>query len=205
LLLLSIILSAGWPIWPLLAASILAVALIVERFVALRRPKIVPPKLLEEVLALVRKGQVSPEVVARLERNSPFGRVLAAGVRNLGAPRVVMKEAIEEAGAAVIHDLEKFLTTLGTVASAAPLMGLFGTVVGMIEIFGSQSPTGAANPAQLASGISIALYNTGFGLAIAIPSLIFYRHFRRLVDSLVNDMQVAAVKFVDVAHGERKD
>jgi biopolymer transport protein ExbB len=173
--------------------------------VALRRPKIVPPKLLEEVLALVRKGQVSPEVVARLERNSPFGRVLAAGVRNLGAPRVVMKEAIEEAGAAVIHDLEKFLTTLGTVASAAPLMGLFGTVVGMIEIFGSQSPTGAANPAQLASGISIALYNTGFGLAIAIPSLIFYRHFRRLVDSLVNDMQVAAVKFVDVAHGERKD
>jgi biopolymer transport protein ExbB len=203
--LLSIFLSAGWPIYPLSAASILAVALIIERFIALRRSKIVPPKLLEEVLILVRKGQVSPEVVARLERNSPFGRVLAAGVRNLGAPRVVMKEAIEEAGAAVVHDLEKFLTTLGTIASAAPLMGLFGTVVGMIEIFGSQSPTGAANPAQLASGISIALYNTGFGLAIAIPALIFYRHFRRLVDSLVNDMQVAAVKFVDVAHGERKE
>ncbi|CAN5122255.1 MotA/TolQ/ExbB proton channel family protein [soil metagenome] len=201
---LSILLAAGWPIWPLLLASILAVALIIERFIALRRSKVLPPNLFEEVVGLVRKEKVSPEVIARLERNSPFGRVLAAGVRHLGASREVMKEAIDEAGAAVVHDLEKFMTTLGTIASAAPLLGLFGTVVGMIEIFGSQSPTGAANPAQMAAGISIALYNTGFGLAIAIPSLIFYRHFRRMIDDYVNDMQVAAVRFVDIAHGERK-
>jgi biopolymer transport protein ExbB len=156
------------------------------------------------VVGLVRKDKVSPEVVTRLERNSPFGRVLAAGVRNLNAPRDVMKESIEEAGAAVVHDLEKFMTTLGTIASAAPLLGLFGTVVGMIEIFGSQTASGAGNPAQMAAGISIALYNTGFGLAIAIPSLIFYRHFRRMIDNFVNDMQVGAVKFVDVVQGERR-
>lgn len=198
----SIVLAAGWPIWPLLAASILAFALVIERFFALRRSKIIPERLLDEVLQLVRKNQVTPEVVARLENNSPFGRVLGAGVRNLGASREIMREAIEEAGGAVLHDLEKYLTTLGTIASAAPLMGLFGTVVGMIEIFGSQSPTGA-NPAQLANGISIALYNTGLGLAIAIPAMIFYRHFRRTVDSFVHDMQVQAVKFVDVVHGER--
>lgn len=199
---MSIILAAGWPIWPLLAASILALALIIERFIALRRARIIPTKLLDEVLQLVKKNQVSPEVVARLERNSPFGRVLGAGVRNLGASRDIMREAIEETGGAVLHDLEKYLTTLGTIASAAPLMGLFGTVVGMIEIFGSQSPTGA-NPAQLANGISIALYNTGLGLAIAIPAMIFYRHFRRTVDSFVHEMQVQAIKFVDVVHGER--
>lgn len=199
---LSIILAAGWPVWPLLAASIVALALIIERFVSLRRAKIIPPNLLEEVLQLVRKGTTSPEVIARLERNAPFGRVLAAGVRNLDASREVMREAIEEAGAAVTHDLEKYLTTLGTIASVAPLMGLFGTVVGMIEIFGSQSPTGA-NPTQLASGISIALYNTALGLAIAIPALVCYRHFRRTVDSFVNDMQVQAVRFVETVHGER--
>ena len=199
---LSIILAAGWPIWPLLATSILALALVIERFIALRRGKIIPDRLLDEVLQLVKKNQASSEVVARLERNSPFGRVLAAGVRNLGATREVMREAIEESGNAVAHDLEKYLTTLGTIASAAPLMGLFGTVVGMIEIFGSQAPTGA-NPTQLANGISIALYNTGLGLAIAIPAMIFYRHFRRTVDSFVHDMQVQAIKFVDVVHGDR--
>jgi biopolymer transport protein ExbB len=132
-----------------------------------------------------------------------LGKVLAAGLRNVNSPREVMKESIEEAGSAVAHELARFLTTLGTIASLAPLMGLFGTVVGMIEIFGSQNATGA-NPAQLAHGISVALYNTGFGLLIAMPAMIFYRHFRALVDSLVVDMEQQAVKFVDTVHNTRK-
>jgi biopolymer transport protein ExbB len=129
--------------------------------------------------------------------------VLAAGLRSVDAPREIMKESIEEAGSGAAHELERFLTTLGTIASLAPLMGLFGTVVGMIEIFGSQTAAGA-NPAQLAHGISVALYNTGFGLLIAMPALVFYRHFRALVDSFIVDMEQKAVKFVDVVHGARK-
>jgi biopolymer transport protein ExbB len=129
--------------------------------------------------------------------------VLAAGLRNVEAPRDVMKEAIEETGQATAHELERFLTTLGTIATLAPLLGLFGTVVGMIEIFSAQDPTGA-NPAQLAHGISVALYNTGFGLAIAMPALIFYRHFRALVDSFTLAMEQQAVKFVDTVHGIRR-
>jgi biopolymer transport protein ExbB len=149
-----------------------------------------------------RQG-LSPEVIERLSRDSPLGAVLAAGLRNLKSSRYVMKEAIEEAGRGVAHDLERFLTTLGTIATAAPLLGLFGTVIGMIEIFGSQSPTGGTNPQQLAHGISIALYNTAFGIAIAIPALIFYRHFRAKVDTLVVEMEQLAAKLVGIVHGER--
>jgi biopolymer transport protein ExbB len=134
--------------------------------------------------------------------DSPLGVVLAAGLRNHRSSRYVMKEAIEEAGRGVAHQLERFLTTLGTIATAAPLLGLFGTVIGMIEIFGSQSPTGT-NPQQLAHGISIALYNTAFGIAISIPSLIFYRHFRNKVDTYVVEMEHQASKLVDIVHGER--
>lgn len=201
---LAIFQAAGWPIWLLLIASIVAVALIVERLIYLRREKILPKQLLDEVIRVYRAGKVTPEVVDKLEQNSPLGTVLAAALRNVDAPRDVMKESIEEAGGGVAHGLERFLTTLGTIASLAPLMGLFGTVVGMIEIFGSQSPTGGSNPAQLAHGISVALYNTGFGLAIAMPALVFYRHFRALVDSFVVEMELQAVKFVDVVHGTRK-
>jgi biopolymer transport protein ExbB len=201
--LLAILQAAGWPIWLLLIASIIALALIIERLIYLRRPKILPRALLDEVIRVYHMGKVTPEVVQRLEQNSPLGVVLAAALRNVDAPRDVMKESIEEAGRGVAYTLERFLTTLGTVASLAPLMGLFGTVVGMIEIFGAQNATGA-NPAQLAHGISVALYNTGFGLAIAMPALVFYRHFRALVDSFIMDMELQAVKFVDVVHGARK-
>jgi biopolymer transport protein ExbB len=202
--LLAIFQAAGWPIWLLLIASIVAVALIVERLLYLRREKILPKQLLDEVIRVYRTGKVTPDVVDKLEQNSPLGTVLAAALRNVDAPRDVMKESIEEAGRGVAHGLERFLTTLGTIASLAPLMGLFGTVVGMIEIFGAQSPTGGSNPAQLAHGISVALYNTGFGLAIAMPALVFYRHFRALVDSFIVEMELQAVKFVDVVHGTRK-
>ena len=198
----AIIQAAGWPIWPLLLASIIAVALIIERSVTLREARIVPPTLLEQVLAVYARQGVNSEILDRLTKDSPLGEVLAAGLRNEKSPRHVMKEAIEEAGRAAAHNLERFLTTLGTIATAAPLLGLFGTVIGMIEIFGSQSPTGT-NPQQLAHGISIALYNTAAGIAISIPALIFYRHFKNKVDGFVVQMEQAASKLVDIVHGER--
>jgi biopolymer transport protein ExbB len=195
--------AAGWPIWFLLIASLIALTLIVERTLYLRRNRILPPNLLQEVLRVHQSGKVNRDVIDKLEQNSPLGRVLAAGLRNVNAPREVLKESIEEAGRGTAHELERFLTTLGTIASLAPLMGLFGTVVGMIEIFGAQDATGS-NPAQLAHGISVALYNTGFGLAIAMPTLVFYRHFRALVDSFIVEMEQQAVKFVDTVHDGRK-
>lgn len=205
ILLFAIINAAGWPIWLLLIISVIALALIIERTLYLRRPRILPSNLLQEVIRVYQHGRIDATVVNTLEQNSPLGRVLAAGLRNVNAPREVMKESIEEAGRGTAHNLERFLTTLGTIATLAPLMGLFGTVVGMIEIFGSQNASGTGtNPAQLAHGISIALYNTGFGLAIAMPSLVFYRHFRALVDSFIIDMEQQAVKFVDIVHGTRK-
>ena len=199
----SIILAAGWPIWPLLRASIIAVALIIERLVVLRRSRVLPPGLLQRVVAEYRQGNINENVVATLEAQSPLGRVLGAGLRNIGSSREVMRESIEETGSLVAHDLERYLTTLGTIASISPLMGLFGTVVGMIEIFGSQTAAGS-NPLQLAHGISVALYNTGFGLVIAIPGMIFWRHFRALVNSFVLEMQQQAVRLVEVLQGARK-
>jgi biopolymer transport protein ExbB len=172
--------------------------------VSLRDGKIIPPKLFDEVVSVYQRQGVSDEILAKLTQDSPLGTVLAAGLRNHKSSRYVMKEAIEEAGRAVAHDLERFLTTLGTIATASPLLGLFGTVIGMIEIFGSQAPSGA-NPQQLAHGISIALYNTAFGIGIAVPSLIFYRHFRHKVDSLIVEMEERASKLVDILHGERAD
>jgi biopolymer transport protein ExbB len=200
--LFAIIQAAGWPIWFLLFASVIAVALIIERSISLRSKKIIPPTLLDQVVGVYQRQGLSAEVIERLSRDSPLGAVLAAGLRNLKSSRYVMKEAIEEAGRAVAHDLERFLTTLGTIATAAPLLGLFGTVIGMIEIFGSQTPTGT-NPQQLAHGISIALYNTAFGIAIAIPALIFYRHFKNKVDTFVVEMEQLAAKLIDIVHGER--
>jgi biopolymer transport protein ExbB len=199
----SIIQAAGWPIWPLLFASVIAVALIIERSTALRRPKIVPDGLLTSVVADYRQSGASEELLKRLDAHSPLGQVFAAGLRNVHSSREIMKEAVEEAGRGIAHELERFLTSLGTIASISPLMGLFGTVVGMIEIFGSPTASGN-NPQALAHGISVALYNTGFGLIIAIPSMIFYRHFRAQVDSLVIEMELQAVKLVELVHGERK-
>jgi len=198
----SVIQASGWPIWPLLLASILAVAIIIERAWTLRRKRINPPGLLDSVLEELRRGASPLELAQRLEGHSPLGRVLAAGLRNYGSSREVMKEAIEDAGRVVAHELERYLTALGTIAAISPLLGLLGTIVGMIEIFASQSAAGA-NPQQLAHGISVALNTTGLGLIIAIPATIFWRHFRAYVDSLVIEMEQEAVRLVEVAHGER--
>lgn len=198
----SIIQAAGWPIWFLLLASVIAVALILERSAALRRAKIIPAGLLQSVVGEFRQTGVDDAMLRRLEAHSPLGKVFAAGLRNVKSTREVMMEAIEEAGRGVGHDLERFLTTLGTIASISPLMGLFGTVVGMIVIFDSPTTAGT-NPQALAHGISIALYNTGFGLIIAIPSMIAYRHFRATIDGLLIEMEQQAVKLVEVVHGDR--
>lgn len=199
----SIIQAAGWPIWPLIACSILALALIIERFVSLKTSKVAPPKLLDEVLNVSRTSVPSPDVVSQLEQNSALGEVLASGFRALNAsPRCSdedLRSSMEGAGRVVAHRLERYLSALATIASAAPLMGLFGTVVGMIEIFGSQSPAGGAtggNPAQLAHGISIALYNTAFGLMVAIPALIFWRYFRARVDGYLLTLELASERLV---------
>jgi len=199
----SIIQAAGWPIWPLIVASIVALALIFERLWSLRQAIVAPAGMVDHVLAEFRQSGATPELLQRTASRGPLGRILAAGLANVKAPRPVMKEAIEEVGRVVTHDLERFLPTLGTLAAAAPLLGLLGTVIGMIEIFGSQSASGS-NPIQLARGISIALYNTALGLIVAIPSLMFYRYFRAKVDGLIVEMEQQAIKLVDFAHGDRR-
>jgi biopolymer transport protein ExbB len=198
---LSIIEAAGWPIWTIILASVLSLAIIFERFYSLRQSLVAPAGLLEDVLTRLQAGE-SRSLAEQLANGAPLARILAAGLKNHHASREVMKEAIEETGRAVAHELERFLTTLGTIAAMAPLLGLLGTVIGMIELFGATTPTGT-NPQQLAHGISVALYNTAFGLVVAIPSMIFYRHFRAKVDALLVGMEQQAIHLVDVVHGDR--
>jgi biopolymer transport protein ExbB len=200
----AIVEAAGWPIWFLILASIIAVGLIIERLMFLRSARIAPPALLNEVVNELKQRGVSDGMLTKLAASSPLGRIFAAGLKNIKSPPEVMKESIEEEGRAVARDLERFLTTLGTIASISPLLGLFGTVVGMIEIFGSQTAVGNS-PAVLAHGISVALYNTAFGLIVAIPSMISYRQFRAQADRLTFEMEQQAVKLVEVVHGQRKD
>ncbi|MBX9299371.1 MotA/TolQ/ExbB proton channel family protein [Chromobacterium piscinae] len=200
----AIVEAAGWPIWAIIAASVVSLAIILERLYTLRRGAVVPQGLLAQTLQEYRRIGDKDELLQRLQGHSPLGRLFAAGLRNVHGSREVMKEAIEDEGRQVAHLLERLLTTLGTIAAMAPLLGLLGTVIGMIEIFGSQNASGA-NPQQLAHGISVALYNTAFGLIVAIPSMMFYRYFRSKVDGLLVEMEAQAVKLVEVAHGERKN
>ena len=199
----TIVEAAGWPIWFLIVASIISVALIAERLIFLRSKNIAPQGLLEETVKELKQSGPNPQLLNKLSETSLLGRVFAAGLKNVKSSPNIMKESIEEAGRATTHDMERFLTTLGTIASISPLLGLFGTVVGMIEIFGAQN-AGGTNPAVLAHGISVALYNTAFGLIVAVPSMIFYRHFRSKVDSLTFEMEQQAIKLVEIVHGERK-
>ncbi|TAJ76627.1 MAG: MotA/TolQ/ExbB proton channel family protein [Gallionellaceae bacterium] len=199
----TIVEAAGWPIWFLLVASVIALGLILERLWFLRNQSIAPAGLLDETVKELRQSGVTPQMLKKLNEGSPLGRVFAAGLKNVKSSPNIMKEAIEEAGRTTNHEMERFLTTLGTIASISPLLGLFGTVIGMIEIFGAQN-AGGSNPAELAHGISVALYNTAFGLIVAVPSMIFYRHFRAKVDSLIFEMEQQAIKLVEIVHGERK-
>jgi len=198
-----IIKAAGWPIWPLILASIIAVAIIIERFWALRADTIAPKNLLPEVQKWLTKGGVTKETCARLEEHSLLGEIFASALYNIDSSREVMKEAIEESGRAVAHKLDKYLNALGTIATVAPLLGLLGTVIGMVELFGAFTSTGH-DVAQFARGISVALYNTAAGIVVAVPAMISYRYFRGKVDGLIVEMEQQAVKLVEIIHGERK-
>ena len=199
----AIIEAAGWPIFPLILASVFAVAIIIERAYSLRTTEVAPATLLLETIKVYQERGVPSELITQLNDSSPLGRLFATALKNAHNSREVMKESIEESGRAVTHELDRFLTSLGTIASMAPLLGLLGTVIGMIEIFGAQT-AGGTNPGQLAHGISIALYNTAFGLIVAIPAMIAYRYFRSKVESLVVDMEQQAIKLVEIVHGDRK-
>lgn len=198
----AIIQAAGWPIWPLIACSIVALALIIERLLQLRPAKVAPPRLVEEVIGVSKSSLPGSDVVTKLSENSVMGTVLAAGLASVIAePRITepqLRQSFENAGRVAVVRLERYLNTLGTIASAAPLLGLLGTVIGMIEIFGSQAPGSGSggNPQALAHGISIALYNTAFGLIVAIPALMFYRYFRRRVDEFQLAMEVSCERLV---------
>ncbi|WP_334153395.1 MotA/TolQ/ExbB proton channel family protein [Tepidimonas sp.] len=202
---LSIIQAAGWPIWTLIACSILGLTLVIERAISLRTSKIAPPQLVDEAIQASRHGVPPPTVVDQLADNSLLGTVLASGFRALQAnPRATeaeLRAGLESAGRLAAAQLQRYLGALATVASAAPLLGLLGTVIGMIEIFGSQAGPGGlmpggGNPAQLAHGISVALYNTAFGLMIAIPALIFWRYYRARADAFLLQLEVGAERFV---------
>ncbi|HMC13017.1 MAG TPA: MotA/TolQ/ExbB proton channel family protein [Gallionellaceae bacterium] len=200
---ISIVEAAGWPIYFLLLASFVALGLILERLWFLRSKNVAPAGLLDKTIHEFNQDGANDAMLSRLNSGSPLGRVFAAGLKNANSSPEVMRESIEEAGRTAAHELERFLTTLGTIATISPLLGLFGTVVGMIEIFGAQTASGNT-PAVLAHGISVALYNTAYGLIVAVPSMIAYRHFRAKVDSLIIEMEQQAVKLVEIVHGARR-
>jgi biopolymer transport protein ExbB len=200
--LFTIIVELGWPIWPLIVASIVALALIIERSIALQRTKILPAGLLDDVVGLVRRQQLSTDVIHKLEQDSPLGRILGAGLRYERATREGAKQQLEAAGAVVANRLSRNLTLLGSIGSIAPLLGLLGTVVGMIQIFASQQA--GTNPQELAHGISVALYCTAFGIIVAVPAVLAYRYYKRLVDDYLVDMEEQAERLLEVVYGDRR-
>jgi biopolymer transport protein ExbB len=200
-----IIKSGGWMMFPIILSSIIAMAIVGERFWSLQKKKILPPELLPQVRKLYQDNKMDEPVLRRLKISSPLGYVLAAGLANSSHGRRVMKDCMEEAGRKVAHDLERFLNALGTIAAVGPLLGLLGTVFGMIEIFSSMMKHGAGDPSSLAGGISVALITTAAGLTVAIPSLIFHRYFERLVDEYVVSMEEEALKLIDILHGDREE
>ena len=198
-----IIHAAGWPIWPLIFASIMAVAIIFERLWALRVNIIAPVNLLLEVQKMITKDGVKKEAIQSLQNHSMLGEIFASALNNYNSPSEVIKEAIEETGRAINHRLERYLSTLGTIATVAPLLGLFGTIIGMVELFSSFTSSGH-DVAIFARGISIALYNTAGGIVVAVPAMIAYRFFRSKIDNLVIEMEQQAIKLVEIINGKRK-
>jgi len=196
--------SGGWLMIPILLCSMIAFAIIVERFWSLQKRKICPDDLVAQIWKLEKQKLLNPGEISRLREESPLGKILAAGLVNLRHEREVMKESIEETGRQVVNELERYLNTLGTIASITPLLGLLGTVIGMIKVFAAITTAGVGDPAVLAGGISEALITTATGLSVAIPSLIFYRHFRGKVEGLVCIMEAESIKMVEVLHGARE-
>jgi len=199
-----IIKAGGWLMWPLILCSVIAIAIIVERFWALRRGRILPKYVVAQIWTWYKRNELTGEAIQSLRESSPLGRVLAAGLMNRHHSRTVMKESIEEAGRMEVHEMERFLNTLGTIAAVAPLLGLLGSVVGLMEVFSSMTTHGVGNPQALGAGISKIMIATASGLAVAIPSLIFYRYFQGLVDEIAILLEQEAIKLVEVLQGERE-
>ncbi len=195
--------SGGWLMIPIIACSIIASAICLERLWSLRPSRVSPPGLLAEVWALIKQRNITAERLRDLKNGSPLGVILVAGLNNASHGREIMKESIQEAAGQVVHDLERFLNPLGTIAAVTPLLGLLGTVIGMIKVFTEIMVQGTGNASVLAGGISEALITTAAGLTIAIPALIFHRYFQRRIDSLVVNMEQETVKLIEVMHGER--
>ncbi len=199
-----IIKAGGILMLPILACSVLALGIIVERFWSLKPEKVLPKSLVAEIWNMVKNNQLDDKKIQAIYESSPLGRVLAIGLINRRHSRELMKESIEETGRHVAHELERFLNALGTVAAVTPLLGLLGTVIGMIQVFAVITSAGVGDPEMLAGGISKALITTAAGIAVAIPSLIFYRYFRARVDTLIVGMEQEAIKLVEVVQGERE-
>ena len=196
--------AGGWLMIPILLCSVIAAAIIIERTWTLRKKKVIPEKLLTGIWNLLNSNSLTDEHIAEIERGSPLGKVLAAGLINRHLTRDLIRESIEETGRHVVHEMERFMSTLGTISTITPLLGLLGTVIGMIRVFTAITVIGVGDPGQLAGGISSALITTAAGLTIAIPSLIFHRHLKRKIDDLVVAMEQEAMKLVEFLHGERK-
>ena len=200
---LELVKAGGWLMLPILLCSVVSLAIVIERFWTLRRQRIAPKGLVTQVWQMARQGHIDRKRLQSLRTGSPLGRVLAAGLINARREREVMKEAIEDTGRHVVHDLQRFLNTLGTIAAITPLLGLLGTVIGMIKVFAVITSEGVGDASVLAGGISEALITTAAGLSVAIPTVMFYRYFMGRVDDLVVTMEQEALRLVEVLHGER--
>ena len=201
---LELVKAGGWLMWPIMACSVIAMAIVVERLWLYRKRRVLPANLVAQIWQLHQKNQLTHAHSPTLRKSSPLGRILAAGLMNRKHAREVMKEAIEEEGRQVVHELERYLNTLGTIANISPLLGLLGTVIGMIKVFAAITTSGVGNPTVLAGGISEALITTAAGLSVAIPALIFHRYLSGRVDRIVLSMEDQALKMVEVMHGERE-
>lgn len=190
--------AGGFLIWPIMLCSVIALAIVIERFSSLKKQNVSPPEITERIGKLLKKGTLDTATINDIEESSAVGRVLAAGLRNPNQHRVVVKEAVEEAGRHVVHDLERHLQTLGTIAAITPLLGLLGTVIGMIKVFSAITTFGVGDPQALAEGISEALVTTAAGLSVGIPSLMFHRYFRGKVNELTVDMEQQALRFMKI-------
>jgi len=195
--------AGGWLMFPIIACSVMAIGIILERFWTLQTNKVIPRHLVATIWQWVKSGQLDRKRIEEIEKQSALGKILAAGLKNRHMERDQLKETIEEAGRQVVHDMQRFLNTLGTIAAVSPLLGLLGTVIGMIKVFNAIMTAGVGNAAPLAGGISQALITTAAGLSVAIVALIFHRYFRGRVDELVVKMEQEAIKMVDVLHNNR--
>ena len=200
---LELVKAGGWLMLPIIACSVIAVAIIAERLWSLRLRRVLPKHLVAQVWRWEKINQLTDEHMRELQASSPLGSILAAGIVNRNSDRAVMKESIEDTGRHVVHELERYLNTRGTIAAITPLLGLLGTVIGMIKVFSTITTQGVGNPGALAGGISEALLTTAAGMSVAIPTLMFYRYFRGRVRMLVLRMEQEAMLMVEIMHGTR--